>query len=84
MLIRGYYCTEKKCQVWLKHTPQPDLTIIPAHVRSQLGALEKIGSAELIDDSNFARTIEKQGYCLTKNTVIFEAERKALASAYAS
>ncbi|GAB3263579.1 hypothetical protein GCM10027347_30160 [Larkinella harenae] len=77
MHIRGYYCTKKKCQVWLKHTPQPDFTVIPDDVRTQLGSLEKIGSADLMDESTFAKTIEKQGYCLTKTAVIFEAERRA-------
>lgn len=76
MQIRGYYCTKKKCQIWFKHTPQPDLTIIPDEVRTQLGALEKIGSAELADESNFARTIERQGYCLTKTAAIFDAEMR--------
>ncbi|MGA0560138.1 hypothetical protein ACO2Q8_25980 [Larkinella sp. VNQ87] len=75
MQIKGYYCTKKKCQVWLKHSPQQNLNVIPERVLAQLGMLEKIGSAELTDDTNFARIIEKQGYCITKTAVIFEAEQ---------
>ncbi|GAB3919769.1 hypothetical protein [Larkinella terrae] len=75
MQIRGYYSDKRKCQVWLKHSPQLDLSVIPDNVRDQLGELKKMGTAELIDVSNFAKTIAAQGYCVTKHTVTFGCER---------